>query len=79
MKTKKAVHLTFPKKMIKEPVIYNLGHKFRIITNIIKANITHDEGWVILELDGDDAEIEKSINWLKSFGITVSPPGIDEN
>ena len=77
--TKKAYELTFPKTSINEPVIYNLGHKFKIVTNIKRANVTKDEGWVILELDGSQEDIEKGISWLKSLGIKVSPAGVEEN
>ncbi len=77
--TKKAYELTFPKTIINEPVIYNLGRKFKIVTNIKRANVTKDEGWVILELDGSQDEIEKGISWLKSLGIKVSPAGVEEN
>ena len=35
----KVINLTFPKKLIKEPVIYNLGHKFKVVTNIRKAKL----------------------------------------
>ena len=57
---RKILNLTFPKKKIKEPIIYNLGQKFKIVTNIRKANVTNDYGWVLLELDGDIAEIQKA-------------------
>ena len=77
--SKKAIRLTFPKARIKEPVIYNLGHKFKIVTNIKRANITHDEGWVVLELDGEQREIDNGINWLMSLGIKIAPVGVEEN
>ena len=67
----KILNLTFPKKLIKEPIIYNLGQKFKIITNIRKANVTADYGWVLLELDGDIEEIQKGEEYIKSFGIIV--------
>jgi len=76
---KKAIQLTFPREKIKETVIYNLGHKFKIVTNIKRANVTHEEGWVVLEIEGDSKEIEKGINWLKSLGINVAPVGMEEN
>lgn len=76
---KKVLNLTFPKKLIKEPVIYNLGHKFKIITNIRKANVTSDYGWVLLELDGNIDEIKKGEEYLKSLGIIVEDVEIQEN
>ncbi len=75
----KVLNLTFPKKLIKEPVIYNLGHKFKIVTNIRKANVTSDYGWVLLELDGNLEEIEKGKKYLTGLGIIVEDVKAQEN
>ena len=40
--------------MVTEPVIYNLGKDFEIETNIRRADVREDTGWVILELKGTD-------------------------
>lgn len=76
---RKILNLTFPKKLIKEPVIYNLGHKFKIITNIRKANVTNDYGWVLLELDGDLEEIRRGEKYLAGFGIIVEDVEVQES
>jgi len=76
---KKILNLTFPKKRIKEPVIYNLGHKFKVITNIRKANVTSDYGWVLLELDGDVEEIQKAEEYLKGLEIIVEDVEAQQN
>lgn len=75
----KVLNLTFPKKLIKEPVIYNLGHKFKIITNIRKANVTNDYGWVLLELDGSVDEIQKGESYLREQGIIVEDIEAQDN
>ena len=70
---KRSVMLTFPGELVTEPVIYNLGQQFNIITNIIRADVTEDRGWVVLELDGKDEEIEAGITWAISKGMRVEP------
>lgn len=70
-KVLKKVELTFPEKLIKEPVIYQVGKKFRVVTNIFKADVNESKGWVVLELDGEQEEIDKSIQYLKALGIEV--------
>ena len=55
--------------MITEPVIYNLGKDFDIETNIRRADIREDTGWVILELNGDEEEIERGLAWITSKGV----------
>ncbi len=75
----KILNLTFPKKLIKEPVIYNLGHKFNVIPNIRKANVTSDYGWVLLGLEGESEEIKKAEDYLKSLDIIVEDVEVHEN
>tara|TARA_B100000401_G_scaffold432003_1_gene368804 strand:+ start:1312 stop:1515 length:204 start_codon:yes stop_codon:yes gene_type:complete len=57
--------------MVTEPVIYNLGKDFEIETNIRRADVREDTGWVILELKGTEEEIEKGLNWVASQGVRV--------
>ncbi len=67
------VRLTFLDRLIKEPVVYQLGHKFDIVTNIRRADIQEGIGWVILELEGDDAEIDRGLDWARTVGVRVDP------
>lgn len=69
----KRVLFTFPRELIKEPVIYRLSHNFKIITNIRRADVTDDRGWAIIELEGEEKEIDAGIDWVKSLGIRVDP------
>lgn len=67
------VYLTYPPDLIKDPIIYELGQKFAVITNIRGANVSDTMGLVALELDGTREEIERSIAWLRERGVTVEP------
>ena len=67
------VKLTFPTELITEPVIYNMGRDFEVVTNIRRANVTRDRGWVILEISGTDEEIERAILWARDQGVRVDP------
>ncbi len=70
---KQRVKFTFPTTMVKEPVIYRLGHDFNVVTNIRRADVREDMGWVVLELDGEDSEIERGLDWVGSTGVRVDP------
>jgi len=70
---KRRVTLTFPPKLIKEPVIYNIGHRFKLVTNIRSANVSEQIGWVTLEIDGEEEEYLKALNYLNEIGVTVEP------
>lgn len=70
---KRQVMFTFPQELIKEPVIYNLGHRFKIVTNIRQADVSANRGWVVLELEGDEKDIEQGIAWVTGMGVRVDP------
>ena len=69
--------LMYPPKMIKTPVLWELGHKFKVITNIRQASVTDEIGIVCLELDGKRAEIDAAVAWLEKTGINVEPVEIN--
>jgi len=70
---KRRVMLTFSSETITEPIIYNLGQQFNIVTNIRQADLAEDRGWIVLELDGKDQDIEAGIAWVISKGVRVDP------
>ncbi len=70
---KRQVMFTFPEELIKEPIIYNLGHQFRVVTNIRRADVSENKGWVVLELEGEESEIDQGIAWVLSRGVRVDP------
>ena len=76
-KEKKRLWLTYPKKVIQRPVIWELGHKFKVVTNIRQCSVTEEVGIVSLELDGERAEIKRSIRWLEGLGVKVEPVEIN--
>ena len=47
---KQRVKFTFPTEKIKEPIIYQLGRDFSIVTNIRRADIREEVGWVVTML-----------------------------
>ncbi|MBI4570977.1 MAG: NIL domain-containing protein [Chloroflexi bacterium] len=67
------IKFTFPQELITLPVIYELGKSFNIVTNIRRADVTEDRGWVVLELVGDAEEIERGLAWVASKGVRVDP------
>ncbi len=71
------VRFTFPQNLITEPVIYRLGIDFEIVTNIRRADVRDDMGWVILELEGKDSVIDKGLEWVTTTGVRVDPIGGD--
>ncbi len=70
---KQRMKFTFPPDLVTQPVIFNMGKQFHVVTNIRRANVTRDRGWVILEISGDTPEIERAIEWALAQGVRVDP------
>jgi len=70
---KQRVKFTFLGDLVKEPIIYNLGRDFKIVTNIRRADVQEDMGWVVLELEGEEDEIQRGLNWVGSTGVRIDP------
>lgn len=74
---KKRIYLTYSKDLIKEPLIYEIGKNFDLVTNIRQATISETIGLVALELDGTQESIDKAIEYLTSKGVKVEPIELD--
>ena len=65
--------LMYPPRLITTPVIWQLGQRFKGVTNVRQASVTDEIGLVCLELEGQRAEVKKAIKWLERLGISVEP------
>ena len=70
---KKMVHLIFSQKLIKEPLTFRMAKKFDVMPNIRRANVTETVGEIILELEGEQENIDKGIKFLTASGVKVEP------
>ncbi len=70
---RRRLKLIFGSTLVKEPVIYQLGKQFEIVTNIRRADVTGDHGWVMLEISGEPDELERGVAYLESCGVEVEP------
>ena len=70
---KRQVMFTFPQELIRESIIFNLGQQFNVVTNIRRADVSDSKGWVVLELEGEEKDIEQGIAWVTGKGIRVDP------
>ncbi|MCM8784931.1 MAG: ferredoxin [Candidatus Omnitrophica bacterium] len=72
-KVKKMVKLVFPEILIKEPVTFKMAKRYNIIPNIRRAKVTETTGELVLELEGEEKNIEKGIKYLLKLGVDVEP------
>ena len=65
------VFLTFPQKLIKEPILYDLAKRFPVKTNIRGASVTDVIALVALQIEGDRKDVESAISHLTELGVQV--------
>ena len=65
------VRLTFPGDTLNDPIIYRLGQEYKVVTNIRRADVAQDSGWVELDLDGEPDEVDRALEYCRSRGIGV--------
>ena len=70
-------YLTYPKSLIREPLLYHLFKKFDLVFNIRGASVSEEMGLVAVEFEGSSEQIERALAWLRQSGVTVEP--IDKN
>ncbi len=70
---KKMVKLVFSQELIKQPVTFEMAKKFDVMPNIRRANVTETVGEIILDLEGEEKNIKKGIDYLVKKGVVVEP------
>jgi hypothetical protein len=70
---KRRIRLFFTEQLVTEPVVYTMGHKFDVVTNIRGGEVSANNGWLYLELTGEDDEIDRAIEWTIGQGVRVDP------
>ena len=65
------VRLTFPAELVRQPVVGQLVRRFDVMPNIRRADVSDDVGWIVCELDGDAAVLDRAVDWLRGEGVQV--------
>ena len=64
-------YLSYPRALIKEPILYHLVKKFDLVFNIRGASVSDEIGLVAVEFEGTSEQIERGLEWLRQSGVTV--------
>jgi ABC-type methionine transport system ATPase subunit len=67
----KTVQFTYPKHLLDQPLIYKLIREFDLLTNILDAHVTADEGRLLLLVRGEDKQVERGLAWIAEQGVRV--------
>lgn len=63
--------LTFPQRLVQEPVLHDLLRTFPVRTNIRGASVTDEIALLALHVEGEPADVESAVEWLKGIGVVV--------
>ena len=75
MVTKKLM-LFFPKCECEKPIIYHLVKDYNLIVNVFRAKVTpEEEGYLVLDVIGTEADIEKAMAFVRTFNVTINYTG----
>jgi L-aspartate semialdehyde sulfurtransferase ferredoxin len=66
------VQLDYPLDQVREPILYHLVKDYNLIPNIRRAQIdVRTGGMMILQLEGTPDDLEASMAFLRTMGISV--------
>jgi len=72
MTVAKKIVLHFPKRLVDRPIVSRLIKDYDLEFNILKALVTpEEEGLLVLELSGEQAEYDKGISYLTETGVKI--------
>ena len=65
------IRLIFPPRLQDEPIINRMLREYTFTVNILRANVSEDQGWMDIQISGKAGEIESATNWLRQKGVEV--------
>ena len=71
MKIKKNIHFEFAQEMVREPLLYKINRSFDVIVNIRGASVSDEGGFMALELQGEEAEVDRVVEYLREHSVKV--------
>ena len=72
MNTKKLL-LYFPVSETEKPIVYHLVKDYNLIINIFRAKVTpQEEGYLVLDVTGEDEDIQRGMEYVQSFNVTIN-------
>ena len=69
---KKNIHFEFSQELVKQPLLYQLNRKFDVVINIRGASVTDEGGFLALELEGEEPEVDRVLRYLMDTGVEVA-------
>jgi ABC-type methionine transport system ATPase subunit len=71
MSIERKVHLTYPPHLVDQPIIHEFIKKFDVVVNILEANVTPQEAWLLVAVRGEKQVVNEGLEWISAQGIEV--------
>ncbi|MEZ5990388.1 MAG: NIL domain-containing protein [Planctomycetota bacterium] len=69
------IHCEFPQQVLEEPLFFRISRDFNVVPNIRGAEVTEEKGYMDIELEGEQDEILRVIDYLRELGVEVTDLG----
>ena len=64
--------VSFPEDLVDRPLVYEVIKKFDVVPNIRRANVEGNSGWLILEVHGEQPQLDAAMAYFEGLGCTVN-------
>ena len=70
--TKRRLVLTFPPKLVEEPITYRLIKDYDLVVNILRAKISpEEEGRLMIEIGGEKSALKRGMDYLNGLNVNI--------
>jgi ABC-type methionine transport system ATPase subunit len=67
----RTLRMNYPPSLLRRPIINQVILDFEVSINILRAQVTPEEGWLEIQISGEGNEIAQVMAWLEDIGIQV--------
>ncbi len=72
-KRSKVYKMSFPQKLVSEPIMHHVSSTYKVIPNIIRGRITEKGAALDVKLTGTPKAIAEALAYLSAQGVAVQP------
>lgn len=65
--------MSFPQKLVSEPIMHKLSSEFKVVPNIIRGRITEKGATLDVRLTGAAKALDLALAYLAEQGVSVQP------
>jgi hypothetical protein len=65
------VRFNYPPHLLNQPIIFDLSKKFDLEIKILEANVTPQQGRLLLSIRGEEEVVEQGLAWVSEQGVIV--------